>query len=118
MFYVILRNLLSEAYLTHSLPMHPFSTPWKHQKNLTVFWCFHGVEKWCIGNEWVKTMSTIYGGTIFVTISTENIWKGPNYASSFKSFVVQKKIESRYRNQQISNFESNVFFVKSSPFSD
>ena len=25
--------------------MHPFSTPW----------CFQGVEKWCIGNEWVKT---------------------------------------------------------------
>ena len=31
--------------LTHSFPMHPFSTPWKHQK---------GVEKGYIGNEWVK----------------------------------------------------------------
>ena len=36
--------------------MHPFSTPWKHQKTLQfsdVFWCFQGVEKGCIGNEWV-----------------------------------------------------------------
>ena len=28
--------------LTHSFPMHPFSTP------------FQGVEKGCIGNEWIK----------------------------------------------------------------
>ena len=27
-------NLLCESSLTHSFPMHPFSTPWKHQKNL------------------------------------------------------------------------------------
>ena len=31
-------------YITHSFPMHPFSTPWKHQKTLR-----------CIGNEWVKS---------------------------------------------------------------
>ena len=29
--------------LTYSFPMHP-----------SVFWCFQGVEKGCIGNEWVK----------------------------------------------------------------
>ena len=34
--------------------MHPFSTPVKHQKTLTVFLCFKGVEKGCIGKEWVK----------------------------------------------------------------
>ena len=32
-------------FLTHWFPMHPFSTTWK---------CFQGVEKGCIGNEWVK----------------------------------------------------------------
>ena len=31
--------------------MHPFPTPWKHQKTVR---CFQGVEKGCIGNEWVK----------------------------------------------------------------
>ena len=33
------------SQLTHSFPMHPFSTP---------FWCFQWAEKRCIGNEWVK----------------------------------------------------------------
>ena len=33
-------------------PTHPFSTPWKH--HLTVFWCFQGLEKRYIGNEWVN----------------------------------------------------------------
>ena len=40
--------------LTHSFPMHPFSTPWKHQKNRKVFWCFLGVEKGFIWNERVN----------------------------------------------------------------
>ena len=34
--------------------MHPFSSPWKDQKTLRCFWYFQGVEKGCIGNEWVK----------------------------------------------------------------
>ena len=33
--------------------MHPFSTPLKTSENRKVF-CFQGVEKGCIGNEWVK----------------------------------------------------------------
>ena len=37
--------------LTHSFPVHPLSTPWKYQK---VFWCFQGIDKMCIGNEWVN----------------------------------------------------------------
>ena len=45
--------------LTHSFPMHPFSTPTPQRKktseNHKVFWCVHGVEKGFIGNEWVKT---------------------------------------------------------------
>ena len=35
--------------LTHWFSMHPFSTPWKHQKTL-FFWCFQGVEKERTGN--------------------------------------------------------------------
>ena len=30
--------------------MYPFCIPWKHQKTLRI----QGVEKGCIGNEWVK----------------------------------------------------------------
>ena len=40
--------------LTHLFRMHSISTTLKHLKNLTVFWCFQGVEKGCIGNGWVK----------------------------------------------------------------
>ena len=31
-----------------------FLYPMKTSENLTVFWCFQGVEKGCIGNEWIK----------------------------------------------------------------
>ena len=36
--------------LIHSFPMHSFSTRRRHQKTS----CFQGVEKKCIGNEWVN----------------------------------------------------------------
>ena len=36
------------------VPNAPFLYPLKTSENLTVFWCFQGVEKGCIGNEWVK----------------------------------------------------------------
>ena len=32
----------------------PFLYPLKASENLKVFWCFQGVEKGCIGNEWVN----------------------------------------------------------------
>ena len=36
------------------VPNSPFLYPLKTSENLTVFWCFQGVEKECIGNKWVK----------------------------------------------------------------
>ena len=39
--------------LTHLFPMHPMPNLWKHQKTLHGF-MFSGVEKECIGSEWVK----------------------------------------------------------------
>ena len=36
------------------VPNAPFLYPLKTSKNFTVFWCFQGLEKGCIGNEWVK----------------------------------------------------------------
>ena len=43
--------------LTHLFRMHSISTPLKHLKNLTVFWCFQGVEKGCIGNKWINDIN-------------------------------------------------------------
>ena len=34
----------------------PFLCSLKTSKNLTVFWCFQGLEKRCIGNKWVKIL--------------------------------------------------------------
>ena len=52
--------LLKLYILTHFFPMHPFSTPLKTSENHKVFWCFQGVEKGCIGNEWVKNGSWVF----------------------------------------------------------
>ena len=54
--------------LTHSFPMHPFSTPWKHQKTVKVFWPFQGTEKGCTGNEWVNSIIST-----FENLKNENI---------------------------------------------
>ena len=36
------------------VPKAPFPYPLKTSENFTVFLCFQGVEKGCIGNEWVN----------------------------------------------------------------
>ena len=36
------------------IPKTPFLYHLKTSDNLTIFWCFQGVEKGCIGNEWVN----------------------------------------------------------------
>ena len=46
--------------------MHPFCTPWKHQKTVM----FSGVEKGCIGNEWVK----YYKLTLLLLKARSSVW--------------------------------------------
>ena len=41
-------------HLNPFLPNTPFLYPLKTSENRMVFWCFQGVEKRCIGNEWVN----------------------------------------------------------------
>ena len=36
------------------LPVHPFSTPWKHQNTLRFSDVSSGVEKGCLGDKWVN----------------------------------------------------------------
>ena len=66
--------------LTHSFLMHPFSTPWKHQETLRSSDVFQGVEKECIGNEWVNmknntNMSKINPKQIFRYVVGPNIFE-------------------------------------------
>ena len=46
---------ITQSLLTHLFPMHPLN-PLRTSESLTVFWCFRGVEKGCIGNKWVNTI--------------------------------------------------------------
>ena len=41
------------------LLINPFvpNAPFLYSLNLTVFWCFQGIEKRCIGNKWVSNTS-------------------------------------------------------------
>ena len=41
-------------FLNAFVPNAPFLYPLKTSENRTVFWYFQGVEKGCIGNEWVN----------------------------------------------------------------
>ena len=85
---------LNGCYVTHKnylqiqvkslirvLPMHPFSTPWKHQKNLTVFWCYQGVQKGCIRNKWVNLQVCL------VVISIKGVYFIKGTTASWKIFV-------------------------------
>ena len=47
-----------KTYFNPFVPNETFLYPLKTSENLTVFWCFQGVEKICIGREWV--LSLIY----------------------------------------------------------
>ena len=38
------------------VPNAPFLYPLKTSENLAALWCFYGVEKRCIGNEWVNRL--------------------------------------------------------------
>ena len=40
---------VSSALLTHLFPMHPFSTPWKHQETLRFSGVFRGQKKGALG---------------------------------------------------------------------
>ena len=59
--YEIWNGMMVANDLTHLFPMHPFSTPWKHQKADI----FSQVEKGCIGSEWVN-IENIYYSSSFI----------------------------------------------------
>ena len=47
------------------VPNALFLYPLKTSENRQVFWCFQGLEKGCIGNDWVKESTNIENGDNF-----------------------------------------------------
>ena len=62
----------NQVLLTHSFPMHRFMYPLKRSENLTVFWGFQGIEKGCIGKEWVKSKVKLIQSNIYHQGITKN----------------------------------------------
>ena len=66
---VFLKNLqnFQSAVFDPFVPCAPFLYPLKASENLTVFWCFQGVEKRSISEAWVKdAFTTLFSGTAFL----------------------------------------------------
>ena len=57
--YLKLGNAGSCKPLTQLFPMNPFSTPWKHYREVEKG--FQGIENGCIGNKWVNGNQSSYG---------------------------------------------------------
>ena len=65
---VILVHKYSRIPFNPFVPNAPFLYPLKTSEKLSVFLCFQGVEKECIGNNWLK-INSIY------TKSDNNFWR-------------------------------------------
>ena len=78
-FFIVTFWLASFAYIVNSqvivalqtnnspnpfFPNTPFLYPLKTSENRKVFWSFQGVEKRCIGNEWINSESTVLNNCI------------------------------------------------------
>ena len=67
----------------------PLSTPWKHQKTLRFFGYFQGVEKRCIGNEWVKEIVYL---RLFIYLSLH--WLIMRVGFEIKNLKLKSKLKS------------------------
>ena len=55
--YVLKKHSVFLKWASHVnlfIPNASFLYPMKTWKNRKIFWCLQGVEKWCIGNQWVN----------------------------------------------------------------
>ena len=54
---LILVIFYQSVFLSNSfVPNAPFLYPLDTSENIMFFWCFQGVEKWCIGNKSIKCL--------------------------------------------------------------
>ena len=98
-----------ENVLTHLFPMHPFSTPWKHQKTDRI--CFQGVEKGCIGDKWVKEiMARIIVLRWLKTFGARRNWERKSKAALLHRYFFFAFIRI-YHFFRIEQYKENLFFT-------
>ena len=71
---LISKNMFVFRFLDPFAPNLPFLYTLKTWKNLTVFWCFQGVEKWCIGSKWVDQWLKIQYNWYYSSIWIQILW--------------------------------------------
>ena len=69
------------------VPNASFLYPLKTEENLTVFWCFQGVEKGCIGNEWVNPFLA-NAPIIYLSKTSKSLWS----SDIFRGFKIEKLV--------------------------
>ena len=67
--------------LTYSLPIHPSSTPWKHQKTLQFFDVFRGLRKGSLGTNGLMTEVELILSSRPLTVETLNYTNSPTRIS-------------------------------------
>ena len=89
--------------------MHPFSIPWKHPK----IWYFQGVEKGCIGTNWVNVLQgPKHAPDNFQNICSKKCPKNPKKIQrcSVKKVFLKKRLQHRSFPVNFVNFK-NIFFT-------
>ena len=84
------------------VPNAPFLYPLKTSENHKVFWCFQGVKKGCIGNEWVNGKDNLQQLKVVCNV----IWSPPTFKSNSNSLVICFKI-----NPQLISWQASRGFV-------
>ena len=83
---------LVKYFINPFVPNAPFSYPLKTRENRMVFWCFQGVEKGCIGYEWVK--NEMFKN--FKNLAVENIDSNYKLPTQLSENLLKNKIFSEY----------------------
>ena len=82
-------------HLTHLFPSNHSLLPENTKQNLTVFRCFHGVKKGCIGNEKVEVLTKYFAPILSVIPAGINLLKVSNRNTGTRCEICSKLTNSK-----------------------
>ena len=92
-------KLLLKQFVPNALFLYPLKT----SENLTIFWCFPGVEKRCIGNKWVNEMRNLWKNIKSPKLLILNKFLTPNI--NFDQDILKKTDFSKFSSNENSAVE-------------